>query len=71
MVAAERAGRSVSSDEEERLRQVETEATAMIDCWHADLDAGAHYQAVPIQTLVRIELAAGLRMAEYLAGELR
>ncbi|MEA2585825.1 MAG: hypothetical protein QOF33_3910 [Thermomicrobiales bacterium] len=71
MVAAERAGRNVSSDEEERLRQVETEATAMIDCWHADLDAGAHYQAVPIQTLVRIELAAGLRMAEYLAGELR
>lgn len=69
MVAAEAAARTETSEgETAALAQVASEAEATIARWHAELDAGAHYGAVPIQTLVRIELAAGLRLAEQVAG---
>jgi hypothetical protein len=69
MMAAEAAARPDADDgEAAALSQVAAEAEAMIARWHTEIDACAHYRAVPIQTLVRIEFAAGLRMGAHVAG---
>jgi hypothetical protein len=51
------------------LRQIQDEASTMVERWHDELDASAHYTAVPVRTLVPIELAAGLYLIDHLTAK--